>query len=257
MNDNLHRKIFTYTKTFVKCGQPEGSLRYIQDIAKLKKDDLSIEEINILFGSIHTLVKRTKKQWETICAIESNEIKKNSKYKKIACDAREYVYKEMYDYIIIGLGVIDHHLLKSVGTPELEALYLMHKADLQRILISITNVDYDRDIADLKDKIEKSYKRAVEICQEIDDLSSIKAGIILHYCIYVFEDNKDVSTAYNKANELYQNANRLLNKVKNKDIHKELINLLIVLKQNIDIWSNKLASNETVDNVNIQSQDIK
>ena len=133
----------------------------------------------------------------------------------------------------------------------------MHKADLQRILISITNVDYDRDIADLKDKIEKSYKRAVEICQEIDDLSSIKAGIILHYCIYVFEDNKDVSTAYNKANELYQNANRLLNKVKNKDIHKELINLLIVLKQNIDIWSNKLASNETVDNVNIQSQDIK
>ncbi len=257
MNDNLHRKIFTYTKTFVKCGQPEGALRYIQDIAKLKKDDLSIEEINILFGSIHALIKRTRKQWETICAIESNEIKKNSKFKKPAYDAREYVFKEMYDYVIVGLGVIDHHLMKTAGTPELEALYLMHKADLQRILMSITNVEYEREISDLKDKIEKSYKRALELCQEIDDLSSIKAGIILHYCIYVFEDNKDVSTAYNTANELYKNSNRLLNKVKNKDNYKELINLLIVLKQNIDVWSNKITSNETLDNVNIQSQDIK
>ena len=55
-------------------------MRYIQDIAKLKKDDLSIEEVNILFGSIHTLIKNTKKQWEIICSIESKEIKKKSKY---------------------------------------------------------------------------------------------------------------------------------------------------------------------------------
>ena len=259
MNDHIHQKMFTFARTFVKCGQPEGALKYIQDIAKLKKDDLSIEEINILFGSIRSLIKRTKKQWEIICAIESNENKKKSKYKVAARDAKETVYKEMYDYVILGLGVIDHHLIKNAGTPELEALYLMHKADLQRTLISITFKDYEGEILDLKDKAEKSYKKAFEICQNIDDLSSIKAGIILHYCIYIFEENKDISLAYKVANEFYQNSNRLLLKIKNKsDNYPELKNILAVIKENLNKWSNKLNSIEKEEDiVNIQSQEKK
>ena len=258
MNDHVHLKMLTFARIFVKCNQPEGSLKYIQDIAKLKKDELSIEEINILFGSIHNLIKKAKKQWEIICAIESKEIKKKSKFKNVARDAKENVYKEMYDYIILGLGVIDHHLIKNAVTPELEAIYLMHKADLQRVLMSITPVDYEREISDLKDKAEKSYKRAFELCQKIDDLSSIKAGIILHYCIYFYEENKDISTAYNIANDFYQNSNRFLIKLKNKnDNYSELKNLLLVLKDNINKWSNKMLQNKTQDNVNINSIIIK
>ena len=233
-------------------------MRYIQDIAKLKKDDLSIEEVNILFGSIHTLIKNTKKQWEIICSIESKEIKKKSKFKNVARDAKETVYKEMYDYVILGLGVIDHHLIKNAGTPELEALYLMHKADLQRDLINITPVSYDKEILDLKDKAEKCYKKALDLCNEIDDLSSIKAGIILHYCIFIFEENKDISTAYKIANDFYQNSNKLLIKIKNKnDDYPELNNILSVFKTNIDAWKIKIHQNTENDSINILSQDIK
>ena len=53
----------------------------------------------------------------------------------------------------------------------------MHKGDLQRVVISITPVDYDREINDLKDKTEKFYLRAYELCAIIDDLSDIKANI--------------------------------------------------------------------------------
>ena len=258
MNDHVHFKMLTFAKTFIKCNQPESALKYIQDIAKLKREDLSIEEINILFGAIRALINKTRKQWEIICSIESNENKKKSKYKIVARDAKESVYKEMYDYVILGLGVIDHHLIKNAGTPELEALYLMHKADLQRILISITPIDYDREILDLKDKSEKSYKKAFEICQEIDDLSSIKAGIILHYCIYIFEENKDVLSAYKIAEEFYQNSNRLLIKIKNKsDNYPELKNILAVIKENLDNWKNKINTIESNDNVNIKSQEKK
>ena len=79
----------------------------------MKKDDLSIEEINILFGSIHKLINKTKKQWEIIYAIESNENKKQSKFKKAARDAKENVYKEMHEYAILGVGVKDQHLIFS------------------------------------------------------------------------------------------------------------------------------------------------
>ena len=245
MNENVHLKMLTFARTFVKCNQPEGALKYIQDIAKLKKEDLSIEEINILFGAIHFLIRKTKKQWEIICGIESNENKKKSKFRNVARDAKETVYKEMHDYAIIGLGLIDHYLVKNAGTPELVALYLMHKADLQRVLISITPIVYDREILDLKDKAEKCYKKAYEICQEIEDLSSIKAGIILHYCMYIFEENKDIIRAYKMANDFYQSSNKCLFKLKNKsDNYLELKNLLKVFEENINIWSNKIKQNE-------------
>lgn len=249
MNDHVHLKMLTFAKTFVKCNQPEGALKYIQDIAKLKKVDLSIEEINILFGSIHCLIKKAKKQWEIICGIESNENKKKSKFRNVVRDAKESVYKEIQDYAIIGLGAIDHHLIKSAGTPELEALYLMHKADLQRILISITPVDYEREIMDLKEKTEKCYKRAFEICQEIGDLSPIKAGIILHYCMYSLEEKKDISQAYKMATDFYKNSNKSLVKLKSKsDNYPELKNLLNVFQENINVWSKKIRQNEEENN---------
>ena len=259
MNEQVHKKILNFARIYTKCNQPEDSLKHIQDIAKLKKEDLTIEEINILFGSINALIQKSKKQWEIICAVESNELKKKSKFKNVARDAKEAVYKEIQDYTIQGQGIIDHYLIKGAKTPELEALYYMHKGDLQRVVISITPVDYDREIVDLKDKAEKFYRRAYEICIRVDDLSDIKAGIILHYSIYLFEENKDAKGAYNVANPFYEKTTKMLKKIKNSsETYLELNNILVIMKQNIDNWEYIIANTpEEEDNVNMQSKDVK
>ncbi len=263
MNEQVHKKTLSFARIYSKCNQPEDSLKYIQDIAKLKKEDLSIEEINILFGSINALIKKSRKQWEIICAIESNEIKKNSKFKNVAREAKESVYKEINDYTITGQGIIDHYLIKGAKTQEKEALYYMHKGDLQRVVISITSVDYDREFNDLREKAEKYYGRAYEICQKIDDLNDIKAGIILHYSLYIFEENNDYQKAYNIANKYYENVNNILKKIKNShENYLELNNILTIMKQNIDIWEEKIKNpppedEQEEDNVNIKSQESK
>ena len=263
MNEQVHKKTLSFARIYSKCNQPEDSLKYIQDIAKLKKEDLSIEEINILFGSINALIKKSRKQWEIICAIESNEIKKNSKFKNVAREAKESVYKEINDYTITGQGIIDHYLIKGAKTQEKEALYYMHKGDLQRVVISITSVDYDREFNDLREKAEKYYGRAYEICQKIDDLNDIKAGIILHYSLYIFEENNDYQKAYNIANKYYENVKNILKKIKNShENYLELNNILTIMKQNIDIWEEKIKNpppedEQEEDNVNIKSQESK
>ena len=263
MNEQVHKKTLSFARIYSKCNQPEDSLKYIQDIAKLKKEDLSIEEINMLFGSINALIKKSRKQWEIICAIESNEIKKNSKFKNVAREAKESVYKEINDYTITGQGIIDHYLIKGAKTQEKEALYYMHKGDLQRVVISITSVDYDREFNDLREKAEKYYGRAYEICQKIDDLNDIKAGIILHYSLYIFEENNDYQKAYNIANKYYENVNNILKKIKNShENYLELNNILTIMKQNIDIWEEKIKNpppedEQEEDNVNIKSQESK
>ena len=263
MTEQVHKKTLRFARIYSKCNQPEDSLKYIQDIAKLKKEDLSIEEINILFGSINALIKKSRKQWEIICAIESNEIKKNSKFKNVAREAKESVYKEINDYTITGQGIIDHYLIKGAKTQEKEALYYMHKGDLQRVVISITSVDYDREFNDLREKAEKYYGRAYEICQKIDDLNDIKAGIILHYSLYIFEENNDYQKAYNIANKYYEDVSNILKKIKNShENYLELNNILTIMKQNIDIWEEKIKNpppedEQEEDNVNIKSQESK
>ena len=240
MNEQIHKKSLNYARIYSKCNQPEDSLKYIQDIAKLKKDDLTIEEINILFGSINALISKSKKQWEIISSIESNEIKKKSKFMNIARDAKESVYKEIYDYIIIGQGIIDHYLIKGVKSTDLEALYFMQKGDFFRVSLSLAQFDNEREIADLKDKAEKYYKKAYELCSSIDDLSDIKAGIVLHYCIYLFEENNNAKKAYEIANKFYETAKQLLKKIKNNNgTYLELNNIMIIMKKNIDIWKKK------------------
>ena len=240
MNEQIHKKSLNYARIYSKCNQPEDSLKYIQDIAKLKKDDLTIEEINILFGSINALISQSKKQWEIISSIESNEIKKKSKFMNIARDAKESVYKEIYDYIIIGQGIIDHYLIKGVKSTDLEALYFMQKGDFFRVSLSLAQFDNEREIADLKDKAEKYYKKAYELCSLIDDLSDIKAGIVLHYCIYLFEENNNAKKAYEIANKFYETAKQLLKKIKNNNgTYLELNNIMIIMKKNIDIWKKK------------------
>ena len=240
MNEQIHKKSLNYARIYSKCNQPEDSLKYIQDIAKLKKDDLTIEEINILFGSINALISKSKKQWEIISSIESNEIKKKSKFMNIARDAKESVYKEIYDYIIIGQGIIDHYLIKGVKSTDLEALYFMQKGDFFRVSLSLAQFDNEREIADLKDKAEKYYKKAYELCSLIDDLSDIKAGIVLHYCIYLFEENNNAKKAYEIANKFYETAKELLKKIKNTNgTYLKLKNIMIIMKKNIDIWKKK------------------
>ena len=48
MNEQVHKKILSFARIYIKCNQPKDSLKHIQDIAKLKKEDLTIEEINYL-----------------------------------------------------------------------------------------------------------------------------------------------------------------------------------------------------------------
>lgn len=259
MNDALHLKMLTLSRLYVKCNQPDEVIKYIQDIAKLKRDDLTIEEVNILFGAIHELVKKTKKQWEIICAIESKETKKNTKFKKLARMARDSVYKEMEDYIIIGNGLIDRYLIKNAHTFELEALFNMHRGDLERITITITPTKNDKEILDLKNKADKFYQKALELCKEVDNLSSIKAGIVLHYSMFLYEENKDVSAAYKIAKEFYDNSNDFLKRIKSKtSTFLELQRILGILKQNIDVWEkkkNSISANENNNKENIENKE--
>ena len=116
----------------------------------------------------------------------------------------------------------------------------MKKGDFFRISLSLTQVENDREILDLKDKAEKYYKRAYEICSSVDDLSDIKAGIILHYCIYLFEENNKAKKAYEIAIKFYEKAKQLLKKIKSTNgTYLELNNIMIIMKKNIDVWEKK------------------
>ena len=85
----------------------------------------------------------------------------------------------------------------------------------------------------------------------------------MHYSLYIFEENNDYQKAYNIANKYYEDVNNILKKIKNShENYLELNNILTIMKQNIDIWEEKIKNpppedEQEEDNVNIKSQESK
>ena len=84
----------------------------------------------------------------------------------------------------------------------------------------------------------------------------------IHYCIYLFEENKKAKKAYEISNKYYEKVMKLLSNIKNShETHLELNNILFIMKQNIDNWKyimeNFPEESEDDDNNNKKAKEIK
>lgn len=254
MKDSVHDKMFALAKIYSMSNLPEDSLRYMQDIAKLKKTELTIEEINLLFHSIDSLVQQSKKSFLIINSIEAKEIKKKSKFVNAATDAKNLVYKDVYDNIISGFSILDRHLLRTSNDEKNKAIYLMHKANLNKHLIDLADKENEKEISELKNKIKKIYIQAYDLCKLIDDLSVEKAGVILNYVMFLYEEMGEINEAYKIGNEFFQCSSAFLGKLKREgEAFFELKKILYILKENLDIWIKKINGQVTSETINSNS----
>ncbi len=253
--------MFSLAKIYNLGNQPENTIRYMGDIAKLKKGDLTLEEINLLFSSIEKLINKSKKSWEIVCSLEAKEIKNNPKSKKLRAlsYAVDSLHKEVFDNITEGMSILDHHLIKKAVDPTIHALYLKKKADYHRITKQITPVESEKEIEDLVDKANKSYEKALELCSETNDLNVIKAGIILNYCVFLFEEKKDAVKAYKVANDFFKSSMGMLSREKSFDPQfDDLKKILTIIKANINLFASKAKEiNESKSKINANNNENK
>ena len=230
-------------------GLPEETIKYVEELIKLRNGNITEEERNLLFSSFKTLINIRRDSWRTVNALESKEIKNKSSLLPRVTELKSSLTEEIKKYINKALELIDNNLLKNAKNNELKVMYAKIKGDYMRYIIELTPKEKEEEINILKEKANENYKIGISMCDSLNNLNTTKVGLILNYTVFLYEIMKDYKSAYIIANDAYQRTMKSIND-DNLDLTllKDLNKLINLLKDNISKWSETVIQ-ENVENL--------
>ena len=244
MTENYEKLLFQARVT-EQAERHEQTIRYMEEIVKVKKDDLNIEERNLLSAAYKNSVSSRRSAWRSIYAVEVKEKNISSKYTGLVTDLKNLLEKELSDLCERMLRLIDNYLIKKATSSESIVFYLKMKGDYYRYLAEFTSGDRHNEVAQLS---LSSYKEANDLSSNLACTNPIKLGLALNFSVFYYEVLNDAVTACQIANDAFQQGIQQLEKIED-DQYKDSTTILQLLKENIDMWSVDLAQDQGDENV--------
>jgi len=243
MADNYERLLYLARVT-EQAERHEQTIKYMEEVVKVKKDDLNIEERNLLSAAYKNCVSSRRSAWRSIYAVEVKEKNNNYKYVGLVTDLKNLLEKELSDLCERMLKLIDNFLLKKATSSESIVFYLKMKGDYYRYLAEFTSGDRHNQVAQAS---LNSYKEANELSSSLACTNPIKLGLALNFSVFYYEVMNDAATACQIANDAFQQGIQQLEKIED-DQYKDSTTILQLLKENIDMWSADLAQEQGDEN---------
>ena len=210
----------------------EDASKYIEDLIKKKKDDLTKEEKNIFYNSNKYIINSKRCSLRSTHLIEEKEKKHSSQYIPIVTNFKNILESEIIDVCKNIINLINNYLLKKTITDESKIFYLKMKGDYCRYLCEIINSNENQNYID---ESEKSYKEANDLAQNLPWTNSVRLGLSLNYSVFYYEIKKNVNQAIKIGKEAIKGAKKQNDKIK-EDEDKDALLTLQTLKENILIW---------------------
>lgn len=249
MEDKLIENHLYLARISHLSGLPEEAIKYLEEIIKLKKGNITEEERNILFSSLKTLINSRRDSWNTVNALESKERKNESSLLPRVSELKLCLSEEIKNYINKGIELIDTYLFKAANNDELKVIYAKTKGDYIRYIIELTPKENVDEINILKEKCDENYKLGLNLCSNLNNLNTTKIGLILNYTVFLYQIVKDCQNAYIIANNAYKATLKSINDDKyDLTLLKDLNKLMNLLKDNISKWSETVGQNN-IDNL--------
>ena len=210
----------------------EDASKYMEDLIKKKKDDLTKEEKNIFYNSNKYIINSKRCSLRSTHLIEEKEKKHSSQYIPIVTNFKNILESEIIDVCKNIINLINNYLLKKTITDESKIFYLKMKGDYCRYLCEIINSNENQNYID---ESEKSYKEANDLAQNLHWTNSVRLGLSLNYSVFYYEIKKNVNQAIKIGKEAIKGAKKQNDKIK-EDEDKDALLTLQTLKENILIW---------------------
>ena len=210
----------------------EDASKYIEDLIKKKKEDLTKEEKNIFYNSNKYIINSKRCSLRSTHLIEEKEKKNTSQYIPIVTNFKNILESEIIDVCKNIINLINNYLLKRTITDESKVFYLKMKGDYYRYLCEIINSNENQNYID---ESEKSYKEANDLAQNFPWTNSVRLGLSLNYSVFYYEIKKNLNQAIKIGKEAIKGAKKQNDKIK-EDEDKDALLTLQILKENILIW---------------------
>ena len=153
----------------------------MEKIIEQKKEDLTIEERNILSSAYKSCVSSRRNAWRSIYSVEVKERTNGSKFLKLVEDLKKTIETELYELCDRVLKLIDDYLLKRASSDESKVFYLKMKGDYYRYLAEFSTGEKNAEVAN---NSMNSYKQADELATKLPCTNPIKLGLALNFSVF-------------------------------------------------------------------------
>ena len=208
----------------------EDASKFIEELIKKKKDDLTKDEKNIFYKSFKYVVNSKRSAWLSVNYLEEKE--KNDERMEIIKNYKNILEKDILDICKNVITLINNFLLTKAVIDESKMFYLKMKGDYYRYLCEFKALNENKNYLE---ESEKNYKNAIELSQNISWIGTIKLGLYLNYSVFIYEIKKDTKKAIQIAKEAVKSAKKYSDKIKEEE-DKDAEITIQVLKENINYW---------------------
>ena len=236
MSEVTIRKSLYLATILENAGKHEEAMKYMEEIAKSKKNELSIEEINLLTISFNNQITKKLNQIKILNKVIAKDELTNSKYLKTDTNIRDIIQRDINDICNKMINLCDNYLLNKTEKNETKILYLKLRGQYYRYLSDVLENEQQKDAN--KNAIN-SFNEAFELIDNLSVTNPIRLGFILNYAIFQYEFLNDIDTAIKITKENFEIGINQLEKVNDNNEYQNASSIFMLLKQNIDMWNNE------------------
>merc|ERR1712151_1117474 len=208
--------------------------KHMEAVGKMK-DELSVEERNLLSVAYKNAVGSRRAAWRIITSVEQKEKTKGNdeqaKYAKEYCTKVETELQKICDTI---LGLLDANLIPKAGNGESKVFYQKMKADYYRYIAEFTEGDKKTKAAE---NARLAYQDAQNVAEK--DLAvthPIRLGLALNFSVFQYEVLQNPDEACKMARTAFEDAIAELDNVA-EDSYKDSTLIMQLLRDNLTLWT--------------------
>jgi len=199
-----------------------------------KKEELDVEERNLLSVAFKNVVGSKRASWRTLNSESGDgDAELLEKYKN-------QVEAELQNKCIEVLKLLEDHILPAYKGKqnESEVFYLKMCADYYRYLAEFCSDD------SYPQKAEKMYGNALEVAkQSLSETHPTRLGLALNYSVCYYEILKEPEKACNLAKEAFDGAISKLDTL-HDSTYKDSTLIMQLLRDNLTLWTTENADED-------------
>jgi 14-3-3 protein epsilon len=219
--------------TCMKFGMYEDACRYADEMVKLRNNEPSEEDCNLVVSCYRFFISEKRTSWRNLSLMDNREQNVKLMNNEIRTTYEDFIIKACERLI----ALINNFILNKVKTDRNFALFLRVKADHYRYMAEVT---YNQNLFNNKQNAFELYKQAYELSSKLDILDVVRLSIALNYSVFLYE------ILHKRLNSIFyakEALSRALSDLKgftaeqiSDERFKESLNIIEILNENVHTW---------------------
>lgn len=213
----------------------------MNEFSKLK-NDLSVEERNLLSVAYKNAVGARRASWRVIASVGAKQKEKgNETQAEIVNNYRMKVEDELTKICEDILTLLDKHLIDAASTAESNVFYYKMKGDYYRYIAEFSSEEKKKEPTQ---NAKEAYEEATRIATaELAPTHPIRLGLALNFSVFYYEIVGKPVEACQMAQRAFEDAIAELDNA-SEELYKDSTLIMQLLRDNLTLWTSDSTAAE-------------